>query len=324
MSDTANSSAPVPASGSRIVLTGVTGMVGEPLAKALATNHEVFGLARFTNPKTRARLEAAGVQCVPFDLTSGDYDSLPDDVDHVAHFAVSNTNDWDADLTANAEAVGLLMQRYASATSFLLCSSTAVYEPAGAAPRLETSPLGDNHRSLMETYSIVKVAAEAVARTMARTEGLPTTIARLNVPFGDRCGFPSFHLEMLKGGMPIEVNPDRPNVFNPIHTDDIARMVPLLFGVASVPATILNWGGDDTVSVEDWCTELGSLTGLDVSFTENPSMVGSVVPDLARMHELVGGTTVHWRDGLRRMVEAQPGLAAASPSTDATEDSGDA
>ena len=63
MSDTATSSAPVPANGSRIVLTGVTGMVGEPLAKALATNHEVFGLARFTNPKTRARLEAAGVQC---------------------------------------------------------------------------------------------------------------------------------------------------------------------------------------------------------------------------------------------------------------------
>ena len=239
------------------MLTGVTGMVGEPLAKALAKDHEVFGLARFTNPKARARLEAAGVTCVPFDLVSGDYDALPDDVDHVAHFAVNTGTDWDADLTANAESVGLLMRRYASATSFLLCSSTAVYESAGPLPRTESSPLGDNHRSLMETYSIVKIAAEAVARTLARAEGLPTTIARLNVPFGDRCGFPSFHLAMLKAGMPIEVNPDRPNVFNPIHTDDIARMVPLLLGVATVPATIVNWGGDETVSVEDWCAELG-------------------------------------------------------------------
>jgi nucleoside-diphosphate-sugar epimerase len=34
----------------------------------------------------------------------------------------------------------------------------------------------------METYSITKIAAEAVARTMARALGLPTTIARLNVP----------------------------------------------------------------------------------------------------------------------------------------------
>lgn len=295
------------------MITGATSTVGEPVAKALARDHEVFGLARFGNLKTRARLEAAGVQCMTFDLSSGDYAALPDDVDHVVHFAIANSNDWDADITANAEAVGLLMQRYSTASSFLLCSSTAVYEDAGASPRLESSPLGDNHRHLMETYSIVKVATEAVARTMARTEGLPTTIARLNVPYGDRCGLPSFHLAMLQGGMAIEVNPDRPNVFNPIHLDDIIRMVPLLLGVASVPATIVNWGGEDTVSVEEWCAELGELTGLPVAFTENPSMVGSLVPDLTRMHELVGPTTVPWRDGLRRLVEAQPDKAADPP-----------
>ena len=305
----ANSSPTPPAlaipGGRRIVITGVTGTVGEPLAKALAKDHEVFGLARFTNPKTRARLEAAGVQCVTFDLSNGDYDALPDDVDHVAHFAISNSSDWDADITANAEAVGRLMQRYSTASSFLLCSSTAVYQPAGASPRSETSPLGDNHRDMMETYSIVKIATEVVARTMARTEGLPTTIARLNVPYGDRCGLPSFHLAMLQAGLPIEVHPDRPNVFNPIHLDDITRMVPLLLGVASVPATVVNWGGEDTISVEDWCAELGELTGLDVAFTVNPSMVGSVVPDLTRMHDLIGPTTVPWRDGLRRLVESQ-------------------
>ena len=303
MSDTISPLAP--SNGARIVLTGVTGMVGEPLAKALAREHEVFGLARFTNPKARARLEAAGVQCVPFDLVDGDYDALPDDVDHVAHFAVSNTNDWDADLAANSEAVGLLMQRYASATSFLLCSSTAVYEPAGASPRAETSPLGDNHRSLMETYSIVKVATEAVARTMARAEDLPTTIARLNVPFGDRCGFPSFHLEMLKAGMPIEVNPDRPNLFNPIHTDDIARMVPRLLGVASVPATIVNWGGDEPVAAQEWCAYFGELTGKvpQVSTNPVPGTQRGVVLDVTKRRAITGPCRINWRDGMRAMFE---------------------
>lgn len=287
-------------------------MVGEPLAKALAVDHEVLGLARFTNPKARSRLETAGVQCVAFDLVDGDYAGLPDDIDYVVNFSVTHGTDWDADLTANAEAVGLLMQRYASASAFLHCSSTAVYEPAGAAPRTESSPLGDNHRSIMETYSIVKVATEAVARTMARAEGLPTTIARLNVPFGDRCGFPYFHLEVMRAGVPVDVNPDRPNVFNPIHEQDIARMVPLLLGVASVPATIVNWGGEETVSVEDWCAELSALTGFAATFTDNPSMVGSVVPDLTRMHELVGPAQVPWRDGIRRMVESRPELLAGS------------
>lgn len=288
--------------GSRIVVTGVTGSVGEPVATALARDHEVFGLARFSHRGVRERLEAAGVACVPFDLVSGDVGTLPDDVDHVADFALANTGDWNADLAANAETLGLLMHRYASASSFLVCSSTAVYAPAGHTPLTETSPLGDSHRDLMETYSIVKVAAEAVARTQARIEGLPTTIARLNVPYGPRCGLPSFHLAMLQAGMPIDVHPDRPNLFNPIHLGDIIRMVPLLFGVASVPATILNWGGDDVVSVEEWCTELGRLGDLDVSFTDNPTMPGSVVVDLTRMHELIGHTQVPWREGMARMI----------------------
>jgi UDP-glucuronate 4-epimerase len=68
----------------------------------------------------------------------------------------------------NAEGVGLLMERYAGAAAYLHCSSTAVYQPAGSSPRKETDPLGDNHRGIMETYSITKIAAEAVARTMAR------------------------------------------------------------------------------------------------------------------------------------------------------------
>lgn len=289
--------------GSRIVITGVTGSVGEPVAKALAEHHEVFGLARFSHPKARARLEAAGVTCVPFDLGSGDYDALPDDVDHVADFALANSGVWDADITANAEGLGRLMHRYGSAASILVCSSTAVYAPAGATPLSETSPLGDSHRELMETYSIVKVATEAVARTQAKIEGVPTTIARLNVPFGPRCGLPSFHLAMLQAGLAIDVHPERPNLFNPIHLDDIIRMVPLLFSVASVPATVTNWGGDDVVSVEDWCTELGAVADLAVTFNENPAMPPSVVVDLTRMHELIGHTQVPWREGLRRMVE---------------------
>lgn len=295
-----------PRPGSRIVLTGVTGSVGEPLAKALAVDHEVFGLARFTSPKARRRLEDAGVRCLPFDLSGGDFAALPDDVDHVAHFSLANSGDWETDLTANAEAVGMLMDRYATASSFLLCSSTSVYQPAGTSPRAETAPLGDSHRGLMETYSITKIATEAVARSMARTLGLPTTIARLNVPYGDRCGLPSFHLAMIEADLPIEVHPDRPNLFNPIHLDDIVRMVPLLFGVASTPATILNWAGEETVSVEQWCTELAELTGRNVTFTERASMPPSLVPNLTRMHAAIGRTRVGWRDGLARMVAGRP------------------
>ena len=291
--------------GQRILLVGATGMVGEPLAKALATTNEVIGVARFSNPKAQARLEAAGVTCVPFDLLSGDFATLPDDIDLVANFAVAHGTDWDLDLAANAEAVGLLMQRYASASAFLHCSSTAVYQPAGAAPRKETDPLGDNHRGIMETYSIVKIAAEAVARTMARAERLPTTIARLNLPYGDRCGFPFFHLEMMRAGMAIDLHPDRPERVLPA-----ARGRHRPHGAGAVRGGV--GPGHDRQLGRRRGRERGGMVrlarralGARGGFNDNPAMVGSVVPDLTRMHELIGPTTVHWRDGLRQMVEAR-------------------
>jgi nucleoside-diphosphate-sugar epimerase len=184
----------------------------------------------------------------------------------------------------------------------LHCSSTAVYQPAGREPRQETDPLGDNHRNIMETYSITKIAGEAVARTMARAVGLPTTIARLNVPYGDRVGFPYFHFEMMRAGLPIELHPDRPNVYNPIHLDDIVAMVPGLLAAASVPATIVNWAGPETVGIEEWCSYMTELTGIEARYVENPAMIGSVVPDLSRLHSLVEPASVEWRHGLRRMI----------------------
>ena len=83
----------------------------------------------------------------------------------------------------------------------------------------------------MQTYSITKIAAEAVVRTCARLYDLPTTIARLNVPYGDNGGWPAFHLAMIETGQPVPLHPDRPNVFNPIHEEDIARMLPGMLDV---------------------------------------------------------------------------------------------
>ena len=54
---------------------------------------------------------------------------------------------------------------------------------------------------------------------------------------------------------------DGPSVFNPIHEDDIVAQLPALLDAASVPATIVNWGGDELVSIEEWCAYLADLIG---------------------------------------------------------------
>lgn len=288
--------------GVKILITGPTGQVATPLAKALAADNEVWGIARFSDPAARADLESSGIRCETVNLASGDFTGIPSDFDYVLNLAVAKSGRWQKDLAANAESVGLLMAHCADARAFLHCSSAAVYDPPDDEPRTEDTALGDNHKSLFPTYSISKIAGEVVARTMARALGVPTIIARLNVPYGDNGGWPFYQMEMLLSGTPIPVPPGGPARYNPIHEDDVIATLPRLLDAASVPATTVNWCGDQTVSLQDWCSYIGELVGREPEFQESDQALRGGPTDVTRMHELVGGTTVDWRDGIRRMV----------------------
>ncbi len=290
-----------------IVVTGATGQVAEPVAISLAARNDVIAGARFRDAAARERLEAAGVRCVSIDLLAGDVSGLPADADYVVNFAVAKSNDWEKDLRANSGGLAYLMEHHQRAAAFLHCSTTGVYKPMGHHVFAEDDELGDNHGvwPFLRTYSIAKIAAEATALWGADRFGLPTTIARLSVPYGDRGGWPAIHLEMMINGSDIPVHIDAPSTYHPIHEDDILAMVPGLLGAASTPATVVNWGGSQAASIEEWCTYLGGLTGLTPSFAPTVETIDSVQIDLTRMHQLVGPTTVGWQEGMRRMVAAR-------------------
>lgn len=296
-----------PLCGKTIVITGATGQVAEPIALALAEENEVIGAARFRDEAARSRLESGGVRCVTIDLVAGDVSGLPAGADYVVNFAVAKTNDWEIDLAANSGGLAFLMEHHRHATAFIHCSSTAVYKPMGHHVFAENDPLGDSHAvwPFLRTYSICKISAEATARWAALRFGLPTTIARLSVPYGDRGGWPAIHLEMMLKGAAIPVHVDTPSVYHPIHEDDIIGMIPGLLAAAAVPATVVNWGGDDAVSIEAWCAYLAELTGVAARLEPTAATIDSVEIDLSRMHDLIGTTSVPWQEGLRRMVAAR-------------------
>jgi uncharacterized protein YbjT (DUF2867 family) len=110
---------------------------------------------------------------------------------------------------------------------------------------------------------------------------------------------------MIEAGQPVPVHPDRPNRFNPIHEDDIIRMIPALLDAASVPATIVNWGGSEAVDLEEWCGFLAEVVDKEATFVETDATIGGVTIDTTKMVALAGPTRVDWRDGLRRMVAAR-------------------
>lgn len=290
----------------KILVTGLTGSVGFPVAKRLAEEgNDVWGLARYSARGSWERVEGAGVHPMKGDLIEADFAEVPDDFDYVLNFAVLHAPDFATALAANAEGAGLLMGHCRKASAFLHCSTTGVYQPDGHRAFKEDDPLGDNHRAAgMTTYSISKIAAEAVVRATGRMLGVPTTIARLNVPYGDTWGWPRMHLDWMAAGSDIYVHSDAPSIYNPIHEDDIVATIPKLLEIASVPATIVNWGGSEVVSIEEWCAYMGGLTGLEPKFVQIEMTIPSVSVDLSLMRSLVGESKVGWREGFRRMVEA--------------------
>ena len=293
--------------GRTILVTGASGQVAFPIVRALAARNRVLAFGRFQKPEESARVLALGAEVVRGDLAAGALEAIPEEVDAVLHFAVARSAkpDFDGDLAANAEAAGLLMARCRRAKAFLHCSTAAVYQAKGGEPARESDPLGDHHRVMMPTYSLCKIAAEAVVRTSARVFEVPTTIARLGVPYGNNGGWPWYHLMMMKAGVPVPIHPRGPNRFPLLHEDDYVRHVDGLLALASVPATIVNWAGSEDTSIEAWCAHLSELTGLEPKFQVTEQTLAPLPLDVSRLEAKLGPSQVPWREGLRRLVEAR-------------------
>jgi nucleoside-diphosphate-sugar epimerase len=297
----------------KILLTGPSGQIGFPLAEYLSRENEVWGIARFGDATSRERVDALGVTTRSCDLGSGDFGSLPSDFTVLLHLAAYQGagTDYDYAITVNAEGAGLLMQHCATARAALVMSTSSVYRPHEDPMHrfVEDDPVGGGTSPWAPTYAVSKIAQEAVVRQNARSLGLPTVIARMNASYGPNGGLPTYHLDAVRAGSPIGARFD-PCPYTPIYQDDINEQVEPLLAAASVPATIVNWGGDETVTIQQWSAYLGELTGrpAEVVVTDLPGSHRGMVSDPRRRAALTGPCRVGWREGLRRVAEVRPDL----------------
>jgi nucleoside-diphosphate-sugar epimerase len=297
-------------SGEKILVTGPTGNIGLPLVDHLARDNDVWAVARFTAADARDRARHAGATTLALDLAAGDLTELPDDFTYVLHLAVMQgpEPDYDGALRVNAEGTGLLLQHCRRAKAALVMSTHSVYQPQPDPLHafVETDPLGDAHAPHSPTYSVSKIAQEAVARTCARAFGLPVVIARMNAAYHAHAGLPTLHLERVLAGRRVVTRWD-PCPYSPIHQDDINEQAAALLDAASVPATVVNWGGDEAVSVQEWCAHVGRLVGCEAEVVarEVPGTLRGSIADVTKRAALTGPCRVGWREGFRRIVEAR-------------------
>ena len=289
--------------GWRVLVTGATGRLGFPVARALAAHDEVFGLARCRGAGDRERLMEAGIQPIVGDLATLDFAELPDGITHVFHaaarFGREGPTDWQQVFETNAQASGRLVAANPGA-AFVYCSSGSAYAYQGRRPLREEDPPGVH----LGVYSLSKIAGEAVVRYAAGQCGTPLTIIRIFSTYGPEGGAPVTRLRRILAGDDVVLHPDAPNNYNPIFEDDYVRLGIRALQVASPDPVVVNFAGSETVSAEDYCAYLGDLVQRPVRIRYEPDAPWPLWPDVNRMHAILGRTEVPWQEGMRRIVTA--------------------
>lgn len=292
--------------GAKILVTGPAGQIAFPMARALARDNEVWGIARFSDSAQRREVEEAGIRTLAIDLGKPDFSELPQDFTYVLHLAATITgDDYDGAITTNAEGTGLLLSHCRAAKAALVMSTVSVYSPHPdpSYPYKESDPLGDAMLPGMPAYSVAKIAQEAVARFCAREFDLPITLARMGASYGPRGGLPTLVARAIAEGKPWVTRAD-PCSYNPIHDEDMLAHVAPLLAAASVPATIVNWAGDEMVSAQDMAALAGELLNMPANVEVVPApgaQPGSGVDNAQRL-TITGPCRVSFREGMTRVL----------------------
>jgi nucleoside-diphosphate-sugar epimerase len=313
--------------GQKVLFVGGQGPVSAPALRLLAPDNDVSVMARFSDPEARAALEAIGVACIRQDMFEP-FDDLPTDFDYVYHSAIPMTRSasgmtrteippmkaWPDSFDAYADATGRLMAHCRGAKGFVFASTVSVYDPPSSGrPVSETHPFGIHTTS---AYAFTKVANEAVISYLSRSLDIPATIMRVGSASGVDGGPMRNRLDLIVEGRPIQLHPEKPTYVRPMFEPDCARLGVAALEAGRVPPLVVNWCGDDVVSVEDYCTYMGRLIGKEPIFEYTTDAWRSLVPDTTLMHEALGRCDVSWRDGCRMLVEqCYPEMLGASPST---------
>ncbi|MEU8763006.1 NAD(P)-dependent oxidoreductase [Streptomyces sp. NPDC048659] len=297
--------------GKKILVTGGTGHVAGPVAKALAQDNEVWALGRFGTPGSEDALRAHGITTFRWDMDDTGDDALkglPEDFTHVIHSAVNRGEDGDFNraIEVNTVAAGRLMTHCRTAEAFLYVSTGALYKRQTLDHAYREDDPVDGVADWLPAYPVVKIATEGAVRAYAATLGLPTIIARLNIAYGPGGygGVPMLYFKRMLAGEPIPVPVEGQNWCSLLYTDDLVEQVPHLWNAATVPATLTNWGGDESVGITDCVRHLEELTGVEAKLVPSEVTRETYQFDPTLRKQLTGPCKVGWREGIRRTVES--------------------
>lgn len=287
-------------SGKRVLVTGASGLVALPVAVELAKDNDVYAVARYSDPEQKRLIEAAGAKAVAFDLAEEDLSLLPKAVDVVINYAVLPPTHKDA-YNVNAGATGRLARRYRDCEAFVHGSTGSLYQYQGERPLTEDDPYGLH--SSAENYAASKIAAEYLLKHLSQDYDLPVVMVRIFSFYGPRGGGVTQRIDQVARGEPVSIYPGVRNVHTPLYEEDYVEKTIAAAGIAKVGTEIVNVGGSEAVTTEEYCRIAGELLGKEPRFIEN-SKAWPIWADTTKMEKLLGPSKISVREGVRRVIEA--------------------
>jgi nucleoside-diphosphate-sugar epimerase len=285
----------------KVLIVGVSGRVGSSLAEMLVNENEVHGVARFSDPAVRKRLNKLGVKTIKMDVVKGEISKLPLDFDRVfieiayMHGAEENP---DYAYAANAYLVGRLMTHFASVPGIVHASTGNVY----GLPRqvvTESTP-----EAPVGVYGLSRFVGEQLIRYFSRLHKTPAVILRYFYGNDERYGvLLKLATHLLRGE---EIPSSFGSLINCIAHQDLVRYTALAAHLCSTPPRVLNITSPAPYEVKEVAIRLAKLLHVkEIHFAESPERDEMTLAAYAREQvRLLGPAKVGLGTMLEKAAEA--------------------